>query len=173
MSELEPETPLLFRKVGQVKWFDPARGFGFVIDDQTGDEILLHANAIRSFGQSSVSAGSFVEMDAVATERGYQVRKVINIFQCKHVEAKTSDVADLLFVSEEYVAARVKWFDAKKGFGFVNVFGCPEDHYVHANTLHQGGLESVATGEAIGVRLGETPKGSIVVAASSWAVPTK
>ena len=36
---------------GRVKWFDPARGFGFIVDEAGGSDILLHANVLRNFGQ--------------------------------------------------------------------------------------------------------------------------
>ena len=44
--------------VGHVKWFDPIKGFGFVVPESGGPDILLHANVLRSFGQSSVAEGS-------------------------------------------------------------------------------------------------------------------
>ena len=37
---------------GLVKWFDPTKGFGFVVPDSGGPDILLHANVLRNFGQS-------------------------------------------------------------------------------------------------------------------------
>jgi CspA family cold shock protein len=40
--------------IGHVKWFDPAKGFGFVVADRGGPDILLHANVLRTFGQSTV-----------------------------------------------------------------------------------------------------------------------
>ncbi|WP_281859054.1 cold-shock protein [Litoreibacter halocynthiae] len=173
MSDLECESSLHLRRAGLVKWFDPVRGFGFVIDDETGDEILLHANTLRCFGQNSVSANSLVELEAVQTEQGYQAHEVISIVQCEDVAAETINTAELHSISEDYVAARVKWFDVTKGFGFVNVFGSPEDHFVHVRTLHQAGLETVAAGEAICVRLGENRRGSIVVEARNWAAPNE
>jgi len=35
---------------GTVKWFDPAKGYGFVVGDGGGSDILLHANVLRNFG---------------------------------------------------------------------------------------------------------------------------
>ena len=32
---------------GTVKWFDPAKGFGFIVADETNGDILLHANVAR------------------------------------------------------------------------------------------------------------------------------
>ena len=36
--------------------------------------------------------------------------------------------------------ARVKWFDKAKGFGFANVFGQPEDVFIHIEVLRRSGL---------------------------------
>ena len=43
------------RVSGTVKWFDPSKGFGFVVANEGGPDILLHANVLRNFGQSSVA----------------------------------------------------------------------------------------------------------------------
>ena len=51
------------RVQGRVKWFDSVRGFGFVLADNGGDDILLHANVLRNFGQSSVADAAIVDLD--------------------------------------------------------------------------------------------------------------
>ena len=51
------------RVVGKIKWFDPVKGFGFVIADEGGPDILLHANVLRNFGQSSVADAARVEIE--------------------------------------------------------------------------------------------------------------
>ena len=35
---------------GLVKWFDPVKGFGFVVAETGGPDILLHVNVLRNFG---------------------------------------------------------------------------------------------------------------------------
>ncbi|MFN3292486.1 MAG: cold-shock protein, partial [Gemmobacter sp.] len=40
---------------GRVKWFDPVKGFGFIVANSGGPDILLHANVLRNFGQGSVA----------------------------------------------------------------------------------------------------------------------
>ena len=44
--------------------------------------------------------------------------------------------------------ARVKWFDKGKGFGFANVFGRPEDVFIHVEVLRQSGFADLQAGEA-------------------------
>ena len=50
---------------GLVKWFDPVKGFGFVLADEGGPDILLHANVLRNFGQGSVADGAAFVVEAV------------------------------------------------------------------------------------------------------------
>src|SRR6056297_239430 len=64
---------------GHVKWFDPARGFGFVVADYGGPDILLHANVLRNFGQSSIADGARVRLVVALTERGAQASEVLEI----------------------------------------------------------------------------------------------
>ena len=68
-----------FDVLGKVKWFDPVKGFGFVIADEGGPDILLHANVLRNFGQSSVADGARIEVAAQRTERGIQATEVRRI----------------------------------------------------------------------------------------------
>jgi len=119
---------------GRVKWFDPVKGFGFVVADEGGSDILLHANVLRNFGQSSVADSATVEIDVQETERGRQAVEVHAIEPPDDVEI--SGLSDLQDIDPEVMRnaplqpARVKWFDKAKGFGFANTFGNDEDVFV-------------------------------------------
>ena len=67
------------RVTGQIKWFDPVKGFGFIVADEGGPDILLHANVLRNFGQSSVAEAAIVEILLQDTERGVQAVEVLSI----------------------------------------------------------------------------------------------
>ncbi|MCW8841925.1 MAG: cold shock domain-containing protein, partial [Rhodobacteraceae bacterium] len=69
----------LTRIVGEVKWFDPVKGFGFVVSDEGGPDVLLHANVLRNFGQSTVADSARIELDVQSTERGVQAVEVLRI----------------------------------------------------------------------------------------------
>ena len=64
---------------GQIKWFDPGKGFGFVVADMGGPDILLHANVLRNFGQGSVADGSSVSIEVQETDRGLQAVAILSI----------------------------------------------------------------------------------------------
>ena len=67
------------RLCGVVKWFDPSKGFGFIVADGTQDDILLHANVLRNFGQSSVADNARIEFIAQGTTKGVQATVVLSI----------------------------------------------------------------------------------------------
>ncbi len=61
---------------GLIKWFDPAKGFGFILDADGGPDILLHANVLRNFGQGSIADQSRVSVIVQPTARGLQAVEV-------------------------------------------------------------------------------------------------
>lgn len=157
---------------GRVKWFDPSKGFGFIVSDQTDADILLHANVLRNFGQGSVADGAGIEVRIQRTQRGVQAVEVLRIDPPEGVilpfgeDAAQMVSADIL--SLELEPARVKWFDKGKGFGFANVFGRPEDVFVHAEVLRVSGFADLTAGEAVALRIIDGRRGRMAVQVVSW-----
>ncbi len=67
------------RLSGIVKWFDPAKGFGFIVSDETGDDVLLHANVLRNFGQSSIADNAKISFLGQHTDRGMQAVEIVTV----------------------------------------------------------------------------------------------
>ena len=170
MTEQEETTPR--RVQGHVKWFDPAKGFGFVVADDGGPDILLHANVLRNFGQSSVADGAGIAVIVQETSRGIQAMDVLAITPPEGVGAPMVD--DLAEMSPAEVAslplepARIKWFDKAKGFGFGNVFGRHEDVFIHIEVLRRSGLADLQPGEAVALRIIEGKRGRMAMQVLSW-----
>jgi len=108
---------------GKVKWFDASKGFGFIVSDDGGPDILLHANVLRNFGQGSVADNALVSVTVQHTERGVQAQEVLSIAPPSPEEALSGVALDIPETDAPFEAARIKWFDKGKGFGFANVFG--------------------------------------------------
>ena len=157
---------------GRVKWFDPAKGFGFITTGEGGSDILLHANVLRNFGQGSVADGAGIVVTVQQTARGVQAVEVISITPPEGAGlALTANGGET--PNEEILAlpiepARVKWFDKAKGFGFANVFGRAEDVFVHIEVLRQSGFSDLQAGEAVGLRIIEGKRGRMAAQVLSW-----
>jgi len=163
--------------MGRVKWFDPAKGFGFVIADEGGPDILLHANVLRNFGQSSVADGAEIELLVNETDRGLQAIEVVAIHAIDMVPGSgLADFAEMdpaVLAAAELEPARVKWFDKAKGFGFANIFGLEADVFVHIEVLRRSGLADLLPGEAIGLRCVEGKRGLMATEVLPWEAAIK
>lgn len=161
---------------GHVKWFDQTKGFGFVVADDGGPDILLHANVLRNFGQSSVADGTPLEIRVQETARGMQATEVLVIGEVAPDPDSHSEVFpgfDGDIETLQLHAARVKWFDKGKGFGFANTFGCPEDVFIHIETLRRNGFADLLPGEAICIKVTEGERGLMAVEVRSWEMAAR
>ncbi|WP_333830771.1 cold-shock protein [Pararhodobacter sp.] len=168
MVEIERGLP---RVRGSVKWFDPGKGFGFIVSESGGPDILLHVNALRNFGQSSVCDRAVVEVTVQQTQRGLQVVEVFDILPPEgeySEEQLDSPMADIDVQALPLEPARVKWFDKVKGFGFANVFGRPEDVFIHMEALRRSGFADLQPGEAVGLRVTDGERGRMAVVIAPW-----
>lgn len=157
---------------GRVKWFDPSKGFGFIVSEHTDSDILLHANVLRNFGQGSVADGAGIVVRVQRTQRGVQAVEVVRIDPPEGAVFPLGEEASEL-VGEDIRTlalepARVKWFDKGKGFGFANVFGRPEDVFIHAEVLRVSGFADLTAGEAVALRIIDGRRGRMAVQVVSW-----
>lgn len=56
---------------GSVKWFNNAKGYGFVRPDTGGDDLFVHYSYIQMDGYRSLKAGQFVQFDIQASNNGF------------------------------------------------------------------------------------------------------
>lgn len=158
---------------GRVKWFDPGKGFGFVVGDGAEGDILLHANVLRNFGQSSVADNARIKVIVQRTARGAQAVEVIEILPPEENAAPIPDLSDAdmqQILALPLEPARVKWFDKAKGFGFANVFGRPEDVFIHIDVLRRSGFADLQPGEAVCLRVIEGKRGRMAAQVNAWDV---
>lgn len=164
----DEETRVSATLSGVVKWFDPVKGYGFVVADEGGPDILLHANVLRNFGQGSVADRAGIRLTVQDTPRGLQAVEVHAISAPAPEEAPAFEEDLDLSRADPLEPARVKWFDKGKGFGFANVFGRSDDVFVHIEVLRRSGLSDLQVGEAIGVRAVNGARGRMALLVTPW-----
>ncbi|MGH8110349.1 MAG: cold-shock protein [Rhodanobacteraceae bacterium] len=62
--------------VGTVKWFNDAKGFGFITPDGGGADVFVHFSAIRAQGFRSLKEGQRVKFEVVQGPKGMQASDV-------------------------------------------------------------------------------------------------
>ncbi|MDO5643568.1 MAG: cold shock domain-containing protein [Paracoccus sp. (in: a-proteobacteria)] len=167
-----PEEAAVTEVSGAIKWFDPARGFGFIISDEGGPDILLHTNVLRNFGQGSVADRARITVLVQDTARGRQAVRILAIAPAD--QGSSPPISDLADTPPEALAAipfqpaRVKWFDQAKGFGFANLFGQSRDVFIHCEVLRHSGLSDLGVGEAVAMRVVDGRRGLMAAQIAAW-----
>ncbi|WP_374306432.1 cold-shock protein [Methylocella sp.] len=151
-----------------VKWFKGDKGFGFVeLSNGTGDA-FLHIGALQAAGYETVPPGSKLKVLVANGMKGVQVTRVLEVDTSGAAErAPPSRFGDSPRPPRRApdpstavsVTGTVKWFDDNKGFGFVQSNDGGKDVFVHISILGPSGVQNLAEGQPVSMRVVDTPKG--------------
>lgn len=64
---------------GTVKWFNDAKGFGFIVSESLDGDIFVHYSAIEANGFRSLNEGDRVSFEVEEGPKGFQARKVVRM----------------------------------------------------------------------------------------------
>ena len=62
---------------GQVKWFNNAKGFGFILPDDGGDDLFAHYSSISMEGYKTLKAGQSVSFDVIEGPKGLHAANIV------------------------------------------------------------------------------------------------
>jgi CspA family cold shock protein len=162
LAEGDGEGLDLIEVSGTIKWFDVAKGYGFIVPDNGMPDVLLHATCLRRDGFQTAYEGARVVCEAQRRARGYQAFRVLSIDTSTAPHPATLPPARThvtVTPSSGLEKAEVKWFNRLRGFGFLSRGEGTPDIFVHMETLRRYGLTELKPGQWVLVRFGDGPKG--------------
>ncbi len=123
-----------------VKWFNPTKGYGFVVPADGSQDAYLHVSVLKQYGYETLPEGTELDCFLAQGRKGIQVEMINDILK---MGENTTPIDVSSFSSVGEVEGTVKWFNATKGFGFVAPDGGGKDVFVHVTTLQRAGLSEL------------------------------
>jgi len=125
------------RWCGIVKWFNPDKGYGFIIPDSGEKDLFLHWTAVTPLGLSTLAEGLPVE---------YEIEIVGNKSSAVNLRIMLEDPRAALV---EWQHGVVQWFRVDKGYGFIRPMSGGADVFVPLSTLERAGLQDLVEGQRV------------------------
>lgn len=161
---------------GTIKWFDPVRGYGFLVPlSGDGGDVLVHYSLVRELGRRSLPEGTSLTCTVAQRDRGRQARLILDCDLTTAIgpdpetaaqrSADRVNPATMIDMAGPPETVTVKWFNRLKGYGFVVRDGSDEDIFIHMETLRRGGLSELEPGQPLMVRVAPGHKGPLAVVA--------
>jgi CspA family cold shock protein len=163
LEEFADEAPAdLIEISGVIKWFDAAKGYGFIVPDNGMADVLVHVSCLRRDGYQTAYEGARISCEALDRPKGLQAFRILSMDESTAIHPSQSlppRTHATVTPSSGLERVVVKWFNRVRGYGFVTRGEGTPDIFIHMETLRRFGLTELRPGQTVLVRFGDGPKG--------------
>ena len=157
-----------------VKWYDPAKGYGFLVPDDSSPDIYCRAPALAAVGLETLLAGAVVACETAQGLRGPEVWRIISVdFSATaprqasfanatgngRMSASPGTVEASPAASGRTIRAIVKWFHPVKGYGFLEPEDGSADVFCHLTVAQASGHDTLPQGAAVSCEIVQGDRG--------------
>ena len=140
---------------GIVKFFNPQKGFGFIVRDDGGEDVFVHISAVEQAGLTDLADGQPLEFTLV--DRGGRVSATNLRIEGEPMAVERSGGGGggagaggpQRQLTGEKASGTVKFFNAMKGFGFIQRDDGQPDAFVHISAVERAGIPTLNEGDRL------------------------
>jgi CspA family cold shock protein len=136
---------------GVVKFFNPQKGFGFIVRDDGGDDVFVHISAVEQAGLTDLADGQPLEFTLV--DRGGKVSATNLRIEGEPIAVERAERSPQRQLTGEKAQGTVKFFNSMKGFGFIQRDDGQPDAFVHISAVERAGLPTLNEGDRLSFEL--------------------
>ena len=140
---------------GSVKFFNPQKGFGFIVRDDGGEDVFVHISAVEQAGLTDLADGQPLEFTLV--DRGGRISATNLRIEGDPMPVERSGGGGgaggaggpQRQLTGEKASGTVKFFNAMKGFGFIQRDDGQPDAFVHISAVERAGIPTLNEGDRL------------------------
>jgi CspA family cold shock protein len=137
---------------GVVKFFNPQKGFGFIVRDDGGEDVFVHISAVEQAGLTDLADGQPLEFTLV--DRGGRISATNLRIEGDPMPVERSSGGaggggPQRQLTGEKASGTVKFFNAMKGFGFIQRDDGQPDAFVHISAVERAGIPTLNEGDRL------------------------
>jgi CspA family cold shock protein len=132
---------------GVVKFFNPQKGFGFIVRDDGGDDVFVHISAVEQAGLTDLADGQPLEFTLV--DRGGRISATNLRIEGEPMPVERAERGPQRQLTGEKASGTVKFFNAMKGFGFIQRDDGQPDAFVHISAVERAGIPTLNEGDRL------------------------
>ena len=131
---------------GVVKFFNPQKGFGFIVRDDGGEDVFVHISAVEQAGLTDLADGQPLEFTLV--DRGGRISATNLKIEGEPMAVERSAAPQRQLTGEK-ASGTVKFFNSMKGFGFIQRDDGQPDAFVHISAVERAGIPTLNEGDRL------------------------